>query len=226
MKYKFLLVIASMLFVFSSVGCGNVSEETEMTTEETTFYTPTSEYEAFSPENVVDSFLKCYKAGEFDAMKNYLLDKNSYFDTISQNLAIMVNDMVENFEYEIKDCKVESDSSAYVTVDMKNIKVSEIAMDTLSDYNGSQVAKNSEATDEEISNELLRILNEKVELYKKDGKINKTVTINLYRQDGEDWKIVNDADMFDGMTGNCMSFISRNLQNFVAENGQVDVTEN
>ena len=63
--------------------------------------------------------------------------------------------------------------------------------------------------------QIIGILENKIKEYEMKEKFKTTVKISLVDV-SDSWKVVNDTDMFDGMTGEYVSFISRGLRNFVS----------
>ena len=98
---------------------------------------------------------------------------------------------------------------------MTNLAMNNLMMDTLTDFSqkilnleNSEAAKNFNEDEE-----LTKTLREKIGDINTAKKVINTVTINLLKIDGN-WKIVNNPAIFDAMSGDYISFINKNIQNF------------
>jgi len=175
------------------------------------------------PEEVVEKFLSAFKNNDYDTMKSYMADGVCYFDMESASTSkiaeLTLNTIIKNFEYEIKNSDIITGGGAVVEVEMTNIDMYDVMEDTFLDYNKKFGEINEElsetSTNRMNEEQLIEILENKIKEYENGEKFKTTIKIDLV--DFSDvWKVVNDSDVFDGMTGEYVSFMVRGLQNFVS----------
>ncbi len=175
------------------------------------------------PKEVVEDFLSAFKDNDYKTMKSYMADGICYFDMESANeskiAALTLNTIIKNFEYEIKNSNILNDDSAVVEVEMTNIHMYDIMEDSFFEYNERFNKTNEELSEDSTKDmdeeQIIGILENKIKEYEMKEKFKTTVKISLVDV-SDSWKVVNDTDMFDGMTGEYVSFISRGLRNFVS----------
>ena len=109
----------------------------------------------------------------------------------------------------------EKDETAKVNVKMSNIYMSDVMINTFMEYNTLDIAMNYNASQEEVVSAFNPILKKYIDEYSNKDRLEKTVSVDLIKEDGK-WKIVNDTAVFDIMTGEYISFVSRDLKNFSA----------
>ena len=224
MKKKLFLIFILIYSISLFSACSNEQNENSLTQNQQ------AEFKEDSPQFILKSFFDAFKSSKFDEMKSYMADGIWSFDEITQNKSSIIqhtlNTAIQNFEYKIKESTIQEDS-AEVTVDMKNIWMSEVMLDSYSDYalKGTDAPGSDQAT---VELEFLKFLKANIEKYQKQEKFTTTVVITLIKNN-EKWEIVNDSAIFDGMTGEYITFLSRNLKNFVTpqktEDEIVEITE-
>ena len=237
MKYKLILFFLVTTLSFSITGCGNKNSvnETETTTEteETTRELTESTYEKGTPEYITDSFLKAYKSEHFDIMKSYMVDEVCSFDTESMNSSVIAKNTVDiitdEFTYKIKNCDIKN-KDATVEVEMENIWMSKIMMDTTDEWNKTapvktektEVTTANEKSENELSEDekdFLEIMDKYTKEYKNKEKYKGIVKISLTKEENG-WKIINDNEVFDYMSGEYISFTTKYLPHF-SNNSQI-----
>lgn len=99
-------------------------------------------------------------------------------------------------------------------VKMRNVAMSSVMMDTYEEFNTKEISRKNDAKEEDIIAEFYPILKKYIENYKSKEKLETTVPIDLIKN-GDKWEIVNDIAVFDAMTGGYMSFVLRDIKNYV-----------
>ena len=218
-KNIFLIGLLNIVFLFSA--CSENSLETKEERKEEI----KSSYTEGSPEYIADSFLLKFKANNIADMRSYMIDGIFSLDenSLAQNEAVKYtwDTITENFEYEFLNSEIKNDD-ARVMVKMRNIAMSAVMMDTYEEFNTKEISRKQDAKEDDIVAEFYPILKKYTENYKNKEKLEKTVPIDLIKS-GDKWEIVNDIAVFDAMTGDYMSFVLRDLKNYViledGENG-------
>lgn len=213
---KVILFLAVSVLSLNLSAC---SSEENLPSEEITESAEDSlEYENGSPEETVKNFIEAYKTSYFETMNSFLenesLTFNSLAATKSQCTNLVIETITKNLKYKIIDSEIHENEAA-VKVEMTNLAMNNLMMDTLTDFSqkilnleNSEAAKNFNEDEE-----LTKTLREKIGDINTAKKVINTVTINLLKIDGN-WKIVNNPAIFDAMSGDYISFINKNIQNF------------
>jgi len=207
----FCCVILFLILLCSACSYQNSESSTE-TTEET-IQKISSDYDDDTPEYAVDCFLRAFKQGDFDLMKSFMEDGICYFDTVSAEKSILskitLNAITENIKFNISDCVVNGEN-AEVLAEIENLYMYEIMMEVFSEYNMFNPGEQESAAF------LVQLLSDKINIYKDKEKFKGNAKISLTKASGS-WKVINDTAVFDVMTGEYVSFVSRDLKNFLPE---------
>ena len=228
MRFKKIMFFMLLVSIFALTGCGGkVDDTTKLENQENKI--EESQYEKDSLEYTVDVFLKNYQANNIDVLSSYMADGICSIDaeSINQNESTELTwkCITENFKFEILNAE-EKDETAKVNVKMSNIYMSDVMINTFMEYNTLDIAMNYNASQEEVVSAFNPILKKYIVVpltlysslsfeYSNKDRLEKTVSVDLIKEDGK-WKIVNDTAVFDIMTGEYISFVSRDLKNFSA----------
>ena len=217
MRFKKIMFFMLLVSIFALTGCGGkVDDTTKLENQENKI--EESQYEKDSLEYTVDVFLKNYQANNIDVLSSYMADGICSIDaeSINQNESTELTwkCITENFKFEILNAE-EKDETAKVNVKMSNIYMSDVMINTFMEYNTLDIAMNYNASQEEVVSAFNPILKKYIDEYSNKDRLEKTVSVDLIKEDGK-WKIVNDTAVFDIMTGEYISYVSRDLKNFSA----------